>query len=247
MPRSVATPVIRLMSEAKERNLRRLLPSVDDEGLRRVLADPSLILYTDNEMPRAYQVWDGQLQGVHLASYNISANESEPYGNGNHEFPWGAPAGTHRAGKASSFRFIHLPRDERGKLRPIAWYTRHLPGDTTSSYAWIFPVGAVVGEVLLIDGPDGYSYTYEVRLRFRKRDRWGVDVFRPFPTAEDLARRIRELRPRRGGSRSWPSCWITWNSRRRSPGGTWRTSSPIGGFSRNGPAWTRCPRPATTS
>ncbi len=192
---AVATPRIRLMSAAKERTLRRFLPSVDDEGLRRVLADPSLILYTENEMPRTYQVWDGQLQGVHLASYNISANESEPYGNGNHEFPWGTPAGTHRATGSSSFRFIHLPRDERGHLRPIAWYTKHLAGDSTSSYAWIFPVGTMVGEVLLIEGPNGYSYTYEMRLRFRKRDHWGVDVFRPFPTAEDLARRIRDLRP----------------------------------------------------
>src|SRR6185503_9709685 len=83
-----ATPPIRLMSAGKERDLRRLLPVVDDEGLRRVLKDPSLTLYPEDEMPRTYQVWDGQLQGVHLASYNISANSSEPFGNGNHEFPW---------------------------------------------------------------------------------------------------------------------------------------------------------------
>ncbi len=188
-------PSVRLMSAAKEKNLRRLLPAVDDEGLQRVLSDPSLMLYTEDEMPRTYQVWDGQLQGVHLASYNISANQSEPYGNGNHEFPWGAPAGTHRTTGASSFRFIYLPRDEGGKLRPIVWYHKHLASDANASYAWIFPVGAVVGEVLTMQGPDGYAYTYEMRLRFRKSDRWGVDVFRPFPTAEDLARRIRELRP----------------------------------------------------
>jgi hypothetical protein len=194
-PATAATPAVRLMSAAKEQDLRRLLPAVDDEGLRRALADPSLIVYTEDEMPRTYQVWDGQLQGVHLASYNISANSSEPYGNGNYEFPWGAPAGTHRAGSASSFRFIYLPRDENGKLRPIVWYRKHFSGDANTSYAWIFPVGAIVGEVLTLRGPDGYAYTYEMRLRFRKPDRWGVDVFRPFPTAEDLAQRIRELRP----------------------------------------------------
>src|SRR5262249_58882101 len=116
------TPAIRLMSAAKERNLRRLLPQVDDEALSRVLGDRSLMLYTEDEMPRTYQIWDGQLQGVHLASYNISANHSEPYGNGNHEFPWGTPAGTHRTRDVSSFRFIGLPRDERGQLRPIVWY-----------------------------------------------------------------------------------------------------------------------------
>jgi hypothetical protein len=191
----VTTPVIRLMSAAKDRNLRQLLPAVDDEGLQRVLADPSLILYTEDEMPRTYQIWDGQLQGVHLASYNISADQSERFGNGNYEFPWGAPAGTHRSSNSSSFRFIYLPRDARGRLRPIVWYQKHLAGDANPSYAWIFPVGSVVGEVLTVRGPSGYDYTYEMRLRFRKSDRWGVDVLRPFPTAEDLARRIRELRP----------------------------------------------------
>jgi len=188
-------PTVRLMSSSKERDLRKLLPPVDDEGIRRVLADPSLILYTEQEMPRAYQVWDGQLQGVHLASYNISANESEPYGNGNHEFPWATPAGTHRTYNTHSFRFLWLPRDRRGKLRPIVWYRKQLAGDASASYVWAYPVGAVVGEVLTLQGPDGYSYTYEMRLRFRKSSGWGVDVFRPFPTAEDLARRIRELRP----------------------------------------------------
>ena len=57
----------------------------DDEALRRMLDDPAIILYTEDEMPRTYQIWDGQLRGVHLASYNISANHSEPYGNGNFE------------------------------------------------------------------------------------------------------------------------------------------------------------------
>jgi hypothetical protein len=184
------------MAASKERDLRRLLPAVDDPAVRRLLNDPSLILYTEDEMPRTYQVWDGQLQGVHLASYNISADQSEPYGNGNHEFPWGAPAGTHRAKEVSSFRFLWLPRDEKGRLRPVVWYRKHVAGDANASYAWSFPVGCVVGEVLALRGPDGYAYTFEMRLRFRKSDRWGVDVFRPFPTSEDLARRIRELRPK---------------------------------------------------
>jgi hypothetical protein len=152
-------------------------------------------VYTEDEMPRTYQNWDGQLQGVHLASYNISADQSEPFGNGNYEFPWGAPAGTHRTNNVTSFRFLWLPRDENGRLRPIVWYQKHLAGNSSPSYAWSFPVGCVVGEVLTLRGPDGYGYTFELRLRFRKSDQWGVDVFRPFATADDLARRIRELRP----------------------------------------------------
>ena len=37
------------------------------------------MLYTEAEMPPAYQDWRGDLQGVHSPSYNISANGSEPF------------------------------------------------------------------------------------------------------------------------------------------------------------------------
>ena len=77
--------------------------------------DDPFILYTDREMPKAYQFWNGQMPGVHRASYNISANGSEPFGNGNREFPWGTPAGTHRAKNVWTFRFLRLPRDEQAK------------------------------------------------------------------------------------------------------------------------------------
>ena len=65
-----------LMSVAKEQRLRKLLPHVDDPNLQKILQDPRLILYTEAEMPRAYQEWSGSLQGVHSAYYNISANGS---------------------------------------------------------------------------------------------------------------------------------------------------------------------------
>jgi hypothetical protein len=177
------------MSRAKEHALRRLLPNVDDPALERLLNDPGLILYTEEEMPKTYQHWDGQLQGVHLASYNISANGSE-------QFPWSSPAGTHRSRNVSSFRFLWLPRDARGQRRPIVWFTKYVAGDSQSSYAWSFPAGAVVGEVLMMRAADGYDYTFELRVRMRHKDAWNVDVFRPFPTAERLAERIRELRPK---------------------------------------------------
>ncbi len=81
---------VHLMSAKSEDRLRKMLPKVADADLQKILDDPRLILYTDHEMPRAYQMWSGDLQGVHSPYYNISANGSEPYGNGNREFPWGA-------------------------------------------------------------------------------------------------------------------------------------------------------------
>jgi len=184
-----------LMSDAKEQRLRKLLPHVDDPNLQKILQDQRLILYTEAEMPRAYQEWSGSLQGVHSAYYNISANGSEPYGNGNREFPWATPAGTQRTKGVEAFRFVWLPRDTNDRPRPVVWFRKRLRGDTSDGYAWTFPVGAKVGEALAMTGPDGYAYTFEMRVRTREYGFWDVDVYRPFPTAADLAKRIKTLRP----------------------------------------------------
>ncbi len=188
-------PAPRLTTEARDRQFRRLLPKVDDPQLQAVLDDPALLIYTDREMPKAYQVWDGQLQGVHAASYNISANGSEPFGNGNREFPWATPAGAHRTQNVSTFRFLWLPVDAQGKRLPVVWFRKHHPGDSTTGYAWTFPVGTIVGEVLVMKSPQGHGHTFELRIRKREHGEWAVDVFRPFPTPEALAERIQELEP----------------------------------------------------
>ncbi len=156
-------PTVQLMSAEKEQRLRKMLPRVADPDLQKILDDPRLILYTEREIPRAYQFFAGGLQGVHSAYYNISANGSEPYGNGNREFPWGHPAGTQRTSGVEVFRFLWLPHDAQGNPRPVVWYRKHLRGDSGDGYGWTFPVGALVGEVLAMTGPDGYAYTFEMR------------------------------------------------------------------------------------
>lgn len=50
---------------------------------------------------------------------------------------------------------------------------------------WVFPAGTLFGEVLLVS--DGrYEYPFEMRTREKVVAQWVVDVFRPYPTAEDL-------------------------------------------------------------
>jgi hypothetical protein len=189
------TTPVRLTTARRESELRRFLPEVADEDVQAILNDPRLILYTDQEMPDCYQIWDGQLPGLHAVSYNISANDSEPYGNGNIEFPWGKAAGTHRTTNVFTVRFVSLPRDENGKLLPVTWYRKQLAGDAQPGYGWIFPVGTVFGEVLSMKSPWGPYYTFEMRLRIRETGEWNVDVYRPYRTAEELAKKIKELRP----------------------------------------------------
>lgn len=181
---------LRLMSAEKDARLRKYFPDVEDAKLRAILKDPHLILYTEEEMPKAYQFWDGAFPGVHATSYNISANGGEPHGNGNVEFPWGAPAGLHRASGTFSFRFMWLPRDANGKLLPIVYHAHENGG-----YAWTYPVGTLFGEILGLQDRQGLGYTFEMRVRRREEGDWAVDAFRPFPEAKDLAKRIKELAP----------------------------------------------------
>jgi hypothetical protein len=90
---------------------------------------------------------------------------------------------------------MRLPLDEQGKPLPVVWYRKRQPRDTVAGYSWVFPVGTVFGEVLRQSGSDGKEYTFELRLRTREYGTWGVDVFRPFPTAKDLAQAIQQRRP----------------------------------------------------
>lgn len=184
----------RLMSAEKINGLRKLLPKITDDKVAALLADERLLLYTEEEMPRCHQDWDGSLPGVHTAYYNISADRGEPFGNGNREFPWGTPAGTHRSENLYTFRFLWLPQDESGKTLPVTYYRKHLRGDVSRGYAWIYPVGTIFGEVLCQKTKDGSAVAFEVRIRMREQKAWEVDVFRPFPTAKELAARVKELR-----------------------------------------------------
>lgn len=196
LPMWAADPAspFKLMTAEKEHRLRQLLPKLDDEQVQAIVDDERLILYTEEEMPRCHQDWDSGLPGLHSPNYNISANGSEPYGNGNREFPWGTPAGMHRAKGTYSFRFLYLPQDEQGRPLPVVYYRKHLPGDSSTGYAWMYPVGTVFGEVLCLKTTGGQAVPFELRIRKRDAVAWDVDVFRPFPTAESLAERIEELR-----------------------------------------------------
>ena len=78
--------------------------------MQAVLDDPSTILYTELEMPRAYQSWSGPVRGIHDAYYNVSANRSEQLRERQPRVSLdAAPAGTHRTRNVSSFRFVRLP------------------------------------------------------------------------------------------------------------------------------------------
>jgi hypothetical protein len=193
-------PPIRFVTADYERTLQATLPTTDSAWFE-ALKDQGLVFYTDREMPRAYQFWDGLLQGIHNPLYNISAAKPyERHGNPNQEFPWRFPSGTDEVprgpgtGTVTSVKFVVFPRDKDGKPMPIRWWRQRLPHDQTPSFVWNYPPATVFGEILCLRNPEGYDRTFEVRTRQKNKDgQWRVNLFRPFPTAESLLKRLDQL------------------------------------------------------
>lgn len=97
-------------------------------------------------------------------------------------FPFGRPIGNRTDNLIVDF--WHVPRDG-GAFLPVVWWRRD-PNGYTHRIEWMFPVGTVLGEILFeVEG--GVWWPFEIRTRVRELDHWRVDVFRPFPTATDLA------------------------------------------------------------
>lgn len=176
----------RVMPADKEALLRSVIPPVADPVLASRLASPNLFLYTDEEMPAAYQG-----NGRFILVRRGVAND------GNHRFPWAKPGGLQRVRGVGGFRFISLPETEDGKLKPIVYFLDKLDKtmDRNNSLVWMFPVGTIVGEVFTQTGPDGLDYAWELRTRTREFDDWDAEAYRPFPTAVSLIDGIKAMRP----------------------------------------------------
>ena len=179
----VQTCALPILSKERHDILVSHIPSSRDGVLNRISNNPKLLVYTEKEMPKAYQDFAGALPGIHSPSYNISADKPrELYGNPNVEFPWGSPAGTESVpdDEFSTFKFLLLPED-----RPIHVSRKYLTGDSRPTHVWRFPDGTLVGEVLQIYYKGEY-FTFEVRLRHKEEGRWKSTSYRPFENLQQF-------------------------------------------------------------
>ena len=183
------------MSDSDTSRWRQFMPKVDDPSMQEVLDDPALILYTNAQMPRAYQKMRGGLHGIHSAYYNISGDGNEPYGNANREFPWGHAVGTDKVLGLKTVKAVWFPsiNGDISRRKPMVWYPHKRPGDNTTGYAWIYPVGTKFFEFLLMPDPSQRYHIFEIRIRDREIAGWRVDIFRPFPTSISLARYLKTI------------------------------------------------------
>ncbi len=81
------------------------------------------------------------------------------------------------------------------KPLPVVWFRKRLHGDQNKGYAWTYPVGTIVGEVLAMTGPDGYAYSFELRVRTAGIRLLGCQCAASLSNLRRFARRIKELRP----------------------------------------------------
>lgn len=189
---------VQLMPAAKLQEFRATLPQIKDAAWHARIHDPRNLVYTDAEMPRAYQ----KSGSFHSPAYNISADPTDNWrahgagGNANVDFPWKNPGGTdYVAGTIRTVKSLLLPIDRDGKQLPIAWYQGREGTSPFSEdvgvYRWIYPVGTMFSEIIQTN-VSGRWLVFEIRVRIRAAKHWDVEVFRPFPACEDLAKRLEE-------------------------------------------------------
>ena len=185
-----AEPVsaVQLMPRSQVERYRRLLPPIEDEALQQVIDDSATMWYDHESMPPAYQDSIPPFVGILQTSRSGGVAPAEFFAAGKFRFPFGATGGAHRVTGLTKVNFLWLPPHGKGRL-PIVWWKEGY------AYHWMFPIGTVLGEVLLQQADSGDQVVFEVRMRRRHDDHWHADAFRPFPSASDLEEAIRRARP----------------------------------------------------
>lgn len=168
------------LSKDVSKQISSLIPSISNKDLESYLKSSTVLYYNEETMPKAHQDFEGALIGLHSPRYNISANYSEPFGNGNVEFPWGTPGGLHRIKKVQGVKFFRLPEGKKIKYIPY----------TDGSYDWEFPNETIFGEILFQE-IKGNLVTYEIRTRTKNEGKWRGNIFRPYLSSEELVDAIK--------------------------------------------------------
>lgn len=192
---SATAQTVRIMDQRAYDEIAQLLPRVNDERVQAAIESPDTVWWTEREVPRAYQNHDA-VGGFHWVGYNISGEaheKSKGHGNGGHagsEFPWKHAAGTSNVQNLRELRFLALPARLSGGRWPIVYWWQGLPHDNGDHLRWRYPVGTIVGELLLEQDERGKWWCFEVRIREREPGEWGCDSFWPVPNEEALAQYV---------------------------------------------------------
>jgi hypothetical protein len=185
-----------LMPADRLAKVKASLPLLLDPKLSLVLQSPQTLWYDETVMKPSYQDSVGASSNDKWPNL-VAASESIIGGlhdrkRGRWQFPFATTAGTDESTNLQVENFAYFPQ-VNGQVPTMAITKVHL-NDNRPEWRWTYPVGTVFGEVLfLTDGPN--LLPVEIRTRTRYPAGWGMNAFRPFPRATDLAEAIRLLRP----------------------------------------------------
>jgi hypothetical protein len=179
------------------------LPRVADSKINEALHSSETIWYDEDSMVFVYQDSFGRPTGpeglrANRVAYDVGSTASEPdikalteyFELQTFKYPFSITAGRLDRGNSQAIYFWQPPRDSSGNYVPVAWWKNG------SHWHWTFPVGTVLGELLLVRDTHSTSewYVHEIRTRVREIEHWRTDIFRPFPQASDFAAAIKKYR-----------------------------------------------------
>lgn len=193
-----------IMPKAQVAKYQAMLPRVADAEIDSLLRDPRTMWYDSQGIVPGYQDSMGDPKGFRPNTIeSILIDLAVPGGwgtifqkRGRFNFPF-ATGGADLAENMEKINFWSVPR-AAGAVLPVVYWK--LP---FSRWRWMFPVGTVIGEVLMVKLPDGSLKVFEIRTRRRELNRWTNAIFRPYPTAFHLAEKIQQLRPDWVASPEW--------------------------------------------
>ncbi len=178
------------------------LPNVSDPKVNGILQSEDTMWYDEASMVFSYQDSFGNPEGpeglrANRVGYDVGSTSNIPdiralteyFKHGKFRFPFSIAAGVDFEDNTYVMNFWAPPKQGDETL-PVIWWR------SGSHWHWVFPIGTVIGEVLIMRAPEGGEwYVFEIRSRERQKSGWSTEIFRPFPTANDLAAAVRETRP----------------------------------------------------
>ncbi len=188
-----------IMPPERMAQYRSLLPKTESAELNGILMSPQTMWYDKESMVPGYQDSMGSPQGPEGMRPNTIQSSlidtAVPGGHaklfaarGRFNFPFGT-GGIDESDNAHTINFWVPPYDGE-RILPVAYWELDF-----SRWRWLFPVGTILGEVLMVRFPDNELRIFEIRIRTRTDTTWTNDIYRPFPTAESLAQSIAARKP----------------------------------------------------
>jgi hypothetical protein len=180
-----AKPVASIIPQ-RIKDFKAYLPKVDDEQVTQIFQDPDTFWYDKTSLPHVYQ--DSVLPYLGVR-YNTAGLAAASIAQGNmifdklgFKYPFATAFGTDFTKDVYLLDFMALPKVDGKRLNVAYWVEG-------TRWRWTFPIGTVMGEVLMIKAPAGLKqsyYAFEVRTRRRYKGGWIPNIYRPFPTATSL-------------------------------------------------------------